>query len=125
MKSICDQTESLANFPDIGPQDSFIYEDYIYAKQFLAINYDRLGKINEVQYYADSVISYFYQSGEEDILNYSDSFLLRMRININKGENQKVMEDYQVIKSCLDMAPEYFHDEYGDVLNFAEKGDKS
>jgi len=125
LKSICNQTENLVKFPDKTTQDSFIYDDYIYAKQFLAINYDKMGEIDEVQYYADSVISYFYQSGEEDILSYSDSFLLRMRINLNNGENQKVIEDYQVIKSCLDMAPEYFQDEYGDVLNFAEKGDKS
>lgn len=125
LKSICVQTENLIRFPDNATQDSFIYEDYIYSKQFLAINYDKLGETDKVQYYADSVISYFYQSGDEDILSYSDSFLLRMRINLNKGENQKVMEDYQVIKSCLDMATEYFQDEYGDVLNFAEKDNKS
>jgi hypothetical protein len=121
LKSVCNQTENLDNFPEIGPQDSYFYDDYIYAKQFLAINYDKLGDPEMVQHYADQVIGYFYESGGEDNLSYSDSFLLRMRINISKSDFLKVREDYVAINSCLDMAPGYFHDEYGDVMSFVER----
>jgi hypothetical protein len=121
LKSLCDQIESIRISPDKGPQDSLYEDDYMYAKQSLAKNYDKLGDTEMVQHYADQVINYFHESGGEDNLSYIDSFFLRMRINLNKGEDQKVMEDYQVIKSCLDLTPEYWQENYGDVLKFVEK----
>ena len=118
--TICEKYESNKGIKD----DDFWGFDYIEAMQYIALNYEKLGEIDKVPYYVNYVLEnlplFSKSEGEENqknIFSHIDSFFLRMRINLRKGEYQKVKEDYQAVEAFLDIDPQHWYDEYGDVLN--------
>ena len=128
LKSIFDQIQNTNKFPVFNSQDNFYSYDYIDSMQLIALSYEKLGEIDKVPYYVNYVLENVSQvstsngeENQEDIYSYIDSFFLRMRINLRKGVHQKVKEDYQTILPFLDIDPEHWHEEYGDVLNQLDK----
>jgi tetratricopeptide (TPR) repeat protein len=122
-KSICDQIESKSKILNVIWEDYFYNDDFLDTMEYIALNYEKLGEIDKVPYYVNYVLenlrSISTSGGEEnqkDIYSHIDSFFLHMRINLRKGEYQKVKEDYQTVKAFLDIDPQHWHDEYGDVL---------
>ena len=127
-KLICDQIESKTKLLSVIREDNFYNNDFLYTMEYIALNYEKLGEIDKVPYYVNYVLenlrSLSTPGGEEnqkDIYSHIDSFFLHMRINLRKGEYQKVKEDYQTVKAFLDIDPQHWHDEYGDVLISIEK----
>jgi tetratricopeptide (TPR) repeat protein len=122
-KSICDQIESKSKILNVIWEDYFYNDDFLDTMEYIALNYEKLGEIDKVPYCVNYVLenlrSISTSGGEEnqkDIYSHIDSFFLHMRINLRKGEYQKVKEDYQTVKAFLDIDPQHWHDEYGDVL---------
>lgn len=98
-------------------QDYFYSFDYIDSMQLLALSFEKLGDYEQVPYCLNFVFNNLDQYVDPDIFSYMDSFFLRMRINLRKGEFQKVKTDYQTILPFLDIDSEHWYEEYGDVLN--------
>jgi tetratricopeptide (TPR) repeat protein len=127
-KSICDQIESKSKILNVIREDYFYNNDFLDTLEYIALNYEKLGETEEVPYYVNYVLenlpSLSSSEGEEpqkDIYSFINSFFLRMRINLRKGEYQKVKEDYQTVKAFMDIDPQHWYDEYGDVLNQMDK----
>jgi hypothetical protein len=127
-KSICDQIESKSKILSVIREDYFYNNDFLDTMEYIALNYEKLGETEEVPYYVNYVLenlpSVSSSGGEEpqkDIYSFMNSFFLRMRINLRKGEYQKVKEDYQTILPFLDIDSEHWYDEYRDVLNQVDK----
>jgi len=121
LKSTHYQIQNTTELPENIRQDYFYSFDYIDSMQLLALSFEKLGDYEQVPYCLNFVFNHLDQYVEPDIFSYMDSFFLRMRINLRKGEYQKVKEDYQTIKDFLDIDAEHWIDEYGDVLNQIDK----
>ena len=110
---------------ELASKDQSVDEvDYLEVVEYMALCHDKLGndeKVSECVEFVLSNLPVLHYEGQEEVMvsQNLNSFFLRMRQNIRKGNRQEVLDDYRRIKNELQWWD--WANEFADVLQFVEE----